>query len=84
MYLKVGNRELIKRAEASRREFEKVDSEYFLMMKKVNREWIRKFSNHKLSNSPIVFVDTNKLDFANEEKAKEELVELVSEKIGLV
>ena len=84
VYLKVGDRELIKRAEASKREFEKVDSEYFLMMKKVNREWIRKFSNHKLSNSPIVFVDTNKLDFANEEKAKEELVKMVVERVDLI
>lgn len=48
------------------------------MMKKVNWEWVSKYSN-----SQILFVDTDKLDFAHEQKAKTELVNLVLGKLSL-
>lgn len=81
VYLEVSDEALIKRAMESRREFESVEPDYFLMMKRVNREWMDKFSNHKLSNSQILFVDTDKLDFANDGGAKEILVEMVVAKL---
>lgn len=86
VYLQASDRVLLARAETSRREFESVDDDYFLTMKRVNREWLEEISNHKLSNSQmnILIVDTDKLDFAHDEGAKRRLVEKVSEKIGLV
>lgn len=80
VYLKVSDEELIRRALDSAREFEKVVPEYFLMMKRVNREWLSGITNPKFSNSQmnILEIDTDKLDFAHEEKAKEELVRSVS------
>jgi len=74
VYLRVSDKELIRRANTARREFETVDDEYFLMMKKVNREWVKGVSNSQMK---ILEIDTDKLDFANEEKAKKELVERV-------
>lgn len=81
VYLEVSDEVLIRRAMDSRREFESVEPDYFLMMKRVNREWMDKFSNHKLSNSQILFVDTDELDFANDEGAKERLVEMVAKRL---
>ncbi|MFH2085194.1 MAG: deoxynucleoside kinase [bacterium] len=92
VYLQIGDDELIRRALDSKREFESVEPEYFLMMKRVNREWLKEISNHKFparsayctavaggSNSQmkILIVDTDKLDFAHDEGAKRELVERV-------
>lgn len=86
IYLQVSDEELIKRAEASKREFETVDADYFLLMKKVNREWFKGITNPKLSNSQmkILQVDTDKLDFANDEGAKYVLVEQVMRAIDPV
>lgn len=75
VYLKVNDKELIRRANASRREFETVDDEYFLMMKKVNREWLESVKGKR----KILIVDTDKLDFANDEVAKKDLVDRVSD-----
>lgn len=93
VYLRVSDKELIRRANAARREFETVDSDYFLMMKKVNREWLKTISNHKFANSQmgdrgqnsqmkILKIDTDKLDFANDKSAKSELVRIVGAEIG--
>jgi len=85
VYLSISDDELIDRAKASKREFETVDSDYFLMMKRVNREWLKQLiSNQKLSNSQmrILEIDTDKLDFANNEKAKGKLTRLVLDKIS--
>ena len=79
VYLSVSDNELIKRATESKREFERVEPDYFLMMKRVNREWMDKFSN-----SQILFVDTDELDFANDPKAKERLVEMVMKRLQRV
>lgn len=78
VYLQISNTGLVQRAIDSAREFETVEPEYFLMMKRVNREWLQNaISNHKFSNSQIVFVDTDKLDFAHEEKDKVELTNII-------
>ena len=53
VYLSISDDELIRRAMDSRREFETVEPEYFLMMKRVNREWLQGITNHKFSNSQI-------------------------------
>lgn len=75
IYLSVSDNELIKRAEASKREFETVEIGYFLMMKRINREWLAGAQEHK--EYKILEIDTDKLDFANDEGAKEGLVEMV-------
>lgn len=80
VYLKVSDKELIKRAEESKREFETVDSKYFLEMKKINRAWLESVRGKR----EVLEVDTDKLNFAHEETAKKELAERVIEKFELV
>jgi len=71
VYLEVSDEGLIRRALDSAREFETVEPEYYLMMKKVNREWLK----HNKNN--VVLVDTDKLDFVHEEKDKVELTNII-------
>ncbi len=71
VYLQASDEVLLQRALDSKREFETVEPEYFLMMKKVNREWIAN------SQMRIIKIDTDALDFAHEEVAKMELVNIV-------
>lgn len=80
IYLEVSDDELIRRAMDSRREFEEVDPSYFLMMKRVNREWL----NHALAKTAyrILRIDTDELDFAHDLAAKEELTKLVVDKLA--
>lgn len=86
VYLQVSDDVLIQRAMDSAREFETVEANYFLMMKKVNMEWVSEFSNHKFSNSQmkILKINTDKLDFAHDERAKQELVAKVIRRLDLV
>lgn len=79
VYLEVSDEALIRRAMESRREFESVEPDYFLMMKKVNREWLEGATDEY----KILEIDTDKLDFANGEKGKLELVTLVMMSLGL-
>ena len=79
VYLEVSDDELIKRALDSKREFESVDPTYFLMMKKVNREWLKCAEKNPEYN--ILRVDTDKLDFAHDNRGKEDLMNLVMRKI---
>jgi deoxyadenosine/deoxycytidine kinase len=69
VYLTVSDGELIRRAMDSRREFETVDPTYFLMMKKVNREWLKQAKD----KMDILIVDTDTLNFAVDDVAKSEL-----------
>jgi len=79
IYLEVSDNELLKRAESSRREFETVEPSYFLTMKQVNREWLE---GAKVNGEyRILNIDTDKLDFANNERDMEELVEKVAKLI---
>lgn len=77
IYLAVSDEELIARALDARREFETVEPEYFLMMKKVNRAWL-KYARKKMN---ILVVDTDGLDFAHEQEARDSLIEEVSARI---
>lgn len=77
VYLEVSDGELIRRAFASRREFESVDENYFLTMKRVNREWLAGATDEY----KILTVETDKLDFAHEIQAKEKLIQLVIERL---
>jgi thymidine kinase len=73
IYLTVSDEKLLARANASKREFETVEPDYFLTMKQVNREWLRKSSG----DTTIIEVDTDSLDYANDESAKQKLVEMI-------
>jgi len=87
VYLAASDEVLLQRAMDSRREFETVEPEYFLMMKRVNREWLKGarklMTNHKFSNSQmnILEIDTDKLDIARDEGAKKQLTEMVISQI---
>lgn len=82
LYLEISDDELIRRALSSKREFETVEPEYFLMMKRVNREWVRGVK--KNSEYRIVNIDTDKIDFANSEEGRRSLVETVGTALKLI
>lgn len=81
VYLQASDEVLIQRAMDSAREFEIVEPEYFLMMKRVNREWLlgMKQESRIMNYGKILEMHTDKLDFANDERAKDELVRRVIE-----
>lgn len=81
VYLSVSDEVLLQRALDSRREFEKVEPDYFLMMKRVNREWLEGARDNK--EYRIMNIDTDKMDFAHNEKAKDLLVKQVIKKLNL-
>jgi deoxyadenosine/deoxycytidine kinase len=82
VYLQVGDEELIRRAMDSRREFEDVDPTYFLMMKKVNREWLKLAEQNR--NYKIIKVDTDNFDFAHETQQKQRLKQLILANIDII
>ena len=82
IYLKVSDEGLIQRAMDSRREFETVEPEYFLMMKRVNREWLA--GTRENSEYTVLEVETDAYDFANDTKIRADLVGKVVNKIGMV
>lgn len=73
IYLEVGDNALIKRAHESRRKFETVEEDYFLMMKRVNREWLESLTD----KSNLLVINTDDFDFANDKNAKKMLVDKV-------
>ena len=77
VYLAVSDEQLIQRALDSRREFETVEPEYFLMMKKVNRAWL----DQAESKMNVLVVDTDTLNFATDSSSQEKLVEMVQERL---
>lgn len=83
VFLTASDRVLLSRAESSRREFETVEPEYFLMMKRVNEEWIRELDKNKEQEYRILKINTDNFDFAHDEVAKRELVARVRGKLAL-
>lgn len=77
IYLKVSDEELIERALASKREFETIEEDYYLMMKRVNREWLKEVGE----KMKILQVETDELDFSRDEGAKLTLVQRVMESL---
>lgn len=82
VYLQVGDDELIRRAMDSRREFEDVDPVYFLMMKKVNREWLQSAERNR--NYKIIKVETDNFDFAHDIDQKQRLKQLIFANIDII
>jgi deoxyadenosine/deoxycytidine kinase len=82
VYLQVGDDELIRRAMDSRRKFEDVDPAYFLMMKRVNREWLKEAE--RASSYHVLTVDTDVFDFAHEIEQKKRLQNLIFTHIDLL
>jgi len=72
VYLTGDDEILTQRANRSKRSFEKVEADYFLVMKAVNQQWLS-----GINGRPVLIVDTSKLNFAKEEKAKKQLGEMV-------
>lgn len=71
VYLTIGDEGLVKRAMMSRRKFETVDNEYFLTMKRINREWLAGLKGRY----HIKIIEADRLDFANNEKDKKRLIQ---------
>lgn len=72
VYLTASDEVLLQRAIDSRREFETVEPEYYLMMKKVNRKWLKGVECYP--QYKIVEVDTDKVDFAHRKRDQAHLV----------
>jgi len=77
VYLTVSDEGLIYRAKQSRREFETVDGHYFLTMKRVNRRWLRMAK----ARMNVLVIDTDNLDFANQDDARAKFVNMLAENI---
>jgi deoxyadenosine/deoxycytidine kinase len=77
VYLTVSDEVLIQRAMDSRREFETVDPAYFLMMKKVNQAWLKEAKDVM----SILVVETDTLNFATDQAAKDILLSRVLERV---
>lgn len=77
IYLQVSDEVLIQRALDSLREFENIEPEYLLMMKKMNREWLEELGGQR----KILVIDTDDFDFANDDGAKKKLVMLVTQSL---
>ncbi|MFC1653956.1 AAA family ATPase [Patescibacteria group bacterium] len=73
VYLGASDDVLVSRAEQSVRDFETVDANYFLVMRSINRRWLSEASDR----TKILVVNTDKLDFATDGKAKQQLGEMV-------
>ena len=82
VYLTASDEVLIQRAMDSRRKFETVEPEYFLMMKRVNREWL--VGAKKQVEYKIIEIDTDDYDFAHDSIIRADLVGKVVNKIGMV
>ncbi len=74
VYLTASDDVLLARAMSARREFETVDEAYFLTMKRVNREWVE----GARERYRVLMVDTDALDYAHNQMAKNKLVEKVA------
>lgn len=79
IYLMADDQVLIDRAKKSAREFEVVDSEYFLALKKVNRKWLKEIKD----KWQVLEVETNHHNFAKDKIHQELLLDQVIEKLKL-
>lgn len=75
VYLSASDEVLLQRAIDSKREFEVVEPEYYLTMKRVNREWLA--GAREKGEYRVVEIDTDILDYANGVEAKDELIEKI-------
>jgi len=72
VYLTISDGELIRRTKEAMRDFEMVNSDYFVMMKAVNRTWV--MAADKMT---VLMVDTDNFDYSKDKNAQEELVDRV-------
>ncbi len=79
VYLTASDDVLLARAMSTRREFETVDEAYFLTMKRVNREWVE----GARERYRVLMVDTDALDYAHNQMAKNKLVGKIVSTLGL-
>jgi len=81
IYLSSTNETLISRAQAAAREFErKIDPDYYLVMRKLNRKWLKGLDREW----PVLFINTDAFDFSYEtgsDEARSELVKRVVVKL---
>lgn len=81
IYLKISEEVLLKRAEASKREFETFTREDILMMKEYSEAWV--VGALQIYPGRIMIVDTDQLDLVCDEKARSWLAEEVLERLSL-
>lgn len=80
VYLTASEDVIIKRANLSRREFEQVDNNYFVTMKRVNQAWL---AGTKYTLDVVVLpINTDKFNFAKVAKAKQQLANKVLNKLA--
>lgn len=79
VYLTASDDVLIQRAQVSVREFEMVEAEYFLTMKEINRAWLDGVGGYV----DVLEINTDDFDFSLDEGAKNRLVKMVVESVGI-
>ncbi len=78
VYLTASDKVLLRRAERTLREFEQIDSDYFLYMKAVNQAWLGGVRNIDIV---VLTINTDDYDFATNDKIKEKLAKSVLKKL---
>lgn len=78
VYLTISDEELVRRTKESRREFETVDTSYFLAMKRVNRKWVDRLNNEYR----VLRVPADRMNFASKEEDKNALVQMVQAELA--
>jgi deoxyadenosine/deoxycytidine kinase len=78
IYLTVSDRVLLDRAKKSARNFEKVDEDYFLTLKQVNREWV----DQAKKRWKVLEIDTDNFNFASNQNCQEKIILMVGEYTG--
>jgi len=78
VYLTASDKVLLRRAERTLREFEQIDSDYFLLMKSVNQAWLVGANNIDIV---VLTINTDDFDFATNEQVKQKLARSVLKKL---
>ncbi|MFH0942553.1 MAG: deoxynucleoside kinase [Candidatus Beckwithbacteria bacterium] len=80
LYLTASDEVILKRANASKRKFEKADNNYFITMKRVNQAWL---AGTKYTLDVVILpINTDKFNFAKVEKSKQLLADKVLNKLA--
>lgn len=80
LYLTASDQVVIKRADLSRRPFETIDDNYFIVMKRVNQAWLA--GTKYLLDVVVLPINTDNFNFAKNNGAKKKLAKKVLQKLN--
>lgn len=80
LYLTAGDKVVKERAKKSLREFETVDMDYFLVMKRVNQAWLA--GTKYVLDVVVMPINTDNFDFSKKKKYKKALTDKVKDRLS--